>query len=162
LVLHNVILWHVDLLLGNNYEISSDIQLLLSNGFVNNGLCYVIAIRETHGTTEKLLEVCYQCGLCQGNIMMAIALFLLVIIFKFSMNPITSAIPVYNYTYRRQYCLQFRVLKHCSSQAILLYCIVLYCIYSAFKTSMRRIQNIVNIQHTDNNKYINTKYNNWN
>jgi hypothetical protein len=35
-----------------------------------------------------------------------------------------------------------------------LYCIVLYCIYSAFLTSMRRIQNIVNIQHTDINKYI--------
>jgi hypothetical protein len=33
-------------------------------------------------------------------------------------------------------------------------CIVLY---SAFKTSMRRIQNIVNIQHTDNNKYIKFK-----
>jgi hypothetical protein len=32
--------------------------------------------------------------------------------------------------------------------------IVLYCIYSAFKTSLRRIQNIVKIQHTDNNKYI--------
>jgi hypothetical protein len=41
-----------------------------------------------------------------------------------------------------------------------LYCIVLYCIvfiYLAFKTSMRRIQNIVNIQHTDNNKYIKFK-----
>jgi hypothetical protein len=36
-------------------------------------------------------------------------------------------------------------------------CIVLYCIYSAFKTSMRRIENIVNIQHTDNNKYIKFK-----
>jgi hypothetical protein len=35
--------------------------------------------------------------------------------------------------------------------------VVLYCIYSAFKTSMRRIQNIVNIQHTDNNKYIKFK-----
>jgi hypothetical protein len=32
-----------------------------------------------------------------------------------------------------------------------------YCIYSAFKTSMRKIQNIVNIQHTDNNKYIKFK-----
>jgi hypothetical protein len=37
-----------------------------------------------------------------------------------------------------------------------LYCIVLYCIYSAFKTSMRRIQNTVNIQHTDK-KYIKLK-----
>jgi hypothetical protein len=36
-------------------------------------------------------------------------------------------------------------------------CIVLYCIYSAFKTSMRRIENIVNIQRTDNNKYIKFK-----
>jgi hypothetical protein len=38
-----------------------------------------------------------------------------------------------------------------------IYYIVLYCIYSAFKTSMKRIQNIVNIQHTDNNKYIKFK-----
>jgi hypothetical protein len=37
------------------------------------------------------------------------------------------------------------------------YCIVLYCIYSEFQTAMRRIQNIVNIQHTDNNKYIKFK-----
>jgi hypothetical protein len=33
----------------------------------------------------------------------------------------------------------------------------MYCISSVFKTSMRRIQNIVNIQHTDNNKYIKFK-----
>jgi hypothetical protein len=33
--------------------------------------------------------------------------------------------------------------------------IVLYCIL--FKTSMRRIHNIVNIQHTDNNEYITFK-----
>jgi NADH:ubiquinone oxidoreductase subunit E len=36
-------------------------------------------------------------------------------------------------------------------------CIVWGCIYSAFKASMKRIQNIVNIQHTDNNKYIKFK-----
>jgi hypothetical protein len=40
------------------------------------------------------------------------------------------------------------------------YCVVLYYIYSAFKTSMRRIQNIVNIQHTDNNTYIKFKVQN--
>jgi hypothetical protein len=38
-----------------------------------------------------------------------------------------------------------------------LFCIVLHCIDSMFKTSMRRIQNIVNIQHTDNNNYIKFK-----
>jgi hypothetical protein len=42
-------------------------------------------------------------------------------------------------------------------KVIVLYCIVLYCIYSVFKTSMRRIQNTVNIQHADNNKYMKFK-----
>jgi hypothetical protein len=45
----------------------------------------------------------------------------------------------------------------CSEECLSRISIVLYCIYSAFKTSMRRTQNIVNIQHTDNKKYIKFK-----
>jgi hypothetical protein len=43
---------------------------------------------------------------------------------------------------------------------IVLYCIVLYCIVLylfSVQTSMKRIQNIMNIQLTDNNKYIKFK-----
>jgi hypothetical protein len=61
--------------------------------------------------------------------------------------------------------LLFRITYNCWSGHLILcheswqgnHCIVLYCIYSSFKTTMKRKQNIVKIHHTDDNKYIKFK-----
>jgi hypothetical protein len=59
------VLRHVDLLIGNDREISSHTTAVARNGSVNNGRWKVMATTDNHETMEELLRRCSLYGPCR-------------------------------------------------------------------------------------------------